>query len=65
MDPTGLQAYIIFNYNTTLAARSALGDGMTREEVASQLESLAAAIRTQDCAENMSPISTGILGELL
>jgi hypothetical protein len=42
---------------TTLAARLALGNGLSRGDVAMSLESLAAAIRTEDCAEDMSAIT--------
>jgi hypothetical protein len=49
----------LFEYNTTLAARVALGHGIDRETVAAVLHSLAEAIRTQDCAESMSPVSDG------
>lgn len=39
-----------------LASRCALGDGLDRETVAKVLEDEAYAIRTQDVAEDMSPI---------
>jgi hypothetical protein len=48
-----------FEYCTTLDARVALGHGMTRETVALILRSIADAIETQDCAEDMSPINDG------
>jgi hypothetical protein len=55
----------LFEFNATLAARIALGHGIDRETVAAILHSLADAIRTQDCAEDMSPVSDGnILAEL-
>jgi hypothetical protein len=50
------QAWPNFYLTTTLAARLALGNGLSRADVAISLESLAAAIRTQDCAEDMSAI---------
>jgi hypothetical protein len=49
----------LFEFNTTLAARVALGHGIDRETVAAILHSLAEAIRTQDCAESMSPVDDG------
>jgi hypothetical protein len=50
-------AWANFYLTTTLTARLALGNGLSREDVAGSLESLAAAIRTQDCAEDMSAIT--------
>jgi hypothetical protein len=49
----------LFEYNSTVAARIALGHGIDRETVAAILHSLADAILTQDCAESMSPIHDG------
>jgi hypothetical protein len=49
----------LFEYNTTLSARIALGHGLDRETVSAILHSLADAILTQDCAESMSPVSDG------
>lgn len=49
----------VFEYNSTLAARAALGHGISRDEIALSLESLAYAIRTQDVAESMYPIDDG------
>jgi hypothetical protein len=49
----------LFECNSTLEARIALGRGLDRETVAAILHSLAEAIRTQDCAESMSPVSDG------
>ncbi|HEX4399668.1 MAG TPA: hypothetical protein VH136_18660 [Trebonia sp.] len=46
-------------YNLTLAARVARGHGITAEEVAAVLRSLADAIETGDCAESMYPVSDG------
>lgn len=43
--------------STTFAARFALAAGISREDVARVLESLAYAIRTQDVAEDMSPLT--------
>ena len=43
--------------STTFAARFALGQGVDRELVAQILEALANAIRNQDVAEDMSPIT--------
>lgn len=51
-----VSALNLFEYNSTLAAKIALGHGVDRETVAMVLRSLADAIETQDCAENMSPI---------
>jgi hypothetical protein len=49
----------LFEYNSTLSARVALGHGLDRETVAAVLHTLADAILTQDCAESMSPIPDG------
>jgi hypothetical protein len=49
----------VFEFNSTLAARIALGHGIDRETVGAILHSLADAIITEDCAENMSPVSDG------
>jgi hypothetical protein len=49
----------LFEFNTTLSARVAIGHGIDRETVASVLRTLADAILTQDCAESMSPVSDG------
>jgi hypothetical protein len=54
----------MFSYNTTVAAKMALGEGIDRETVAALLHSLAEAIRTQDCAEDMSPIYDRTLSQL-
>jgi hypothetical protein len=54
----------IFNYNSTVAAKMALGEGIDRETVAACLRSLADAIETQDCAEDMSPIYDRTLSQL-
>jgi hypothetical protein len=48
-----------FEYCVTLDARLALGHGIDRETVAAILHSLAEAIRTQDCAENMDAVDDG------
>jgi len=53
---TSTETFLIFARMVGLASRCALGDGATREEVAQWLESEAYAIRTEDVAENMSPI---------
>jgi hypothetical protein len=45
-----------FEHYSTVAARLALGEGVSRETVAMSLRNLADAIETQDCAEDMSPI---------
>jgi hypothetical protein len=49
----------LFSYNISLAARMALGHGISNETVAELLEGMAAAVRTGDCAEDTSPISDG------
>jgi hypothetical protein len=49
-------AYELLNTAVDTAARLALGDGLSREEVGAVLDSLAYAIRTQDVAEDMSPL---------
>lgn len=49
----------LFEYNSTVAARIALGHGINRETVSAILHSLADAILTQDCAESMSPVDDG------
>lgn len=49
-------AYHILIRMVGLASRCALGDGLDRETVAKVLEDEAYAIRTQDVAEDMSPI---------
>jgi hypothetical protein len=52
------QAWPNFYLTTDLAARLALGNGLSREDVAQSLESLAAAIRDPgQVAENMEPIT--------
>ena len=53
---TANEAFLMLQRYTELAARTALGDGLDRDEVAQALETLANAIRTEDCAEDMSPI---------
>jgi hypothetical protein len=45
-----------FHHYSTVIARTALGEGVSREFVAHSLRTLADAIETQDCAEDMSPI---------
>jgi hypothetical protein len=50
------EAILMLQRSSELAARIALGDGITRQMVAIILHDLAAAIETQDCAEDMSPI---------
>jgi hypothetical protein len=54
---TASEAFLMLQRYSELAARTALGDGLDREDVALALETLAAAIRTEDCAEDMSPIT--------
>lgn len=49
----------LFNYNTTLAARLALGHGIDKETVAESLRSLAYAIETGDVAESMYAVDDG------
>lgn len=49
-------AYHILIRMVGLSSRCALGDGLDRETVARLLEDEACAIRTQDVAEDMSPI---------
>jgi hypothetical protein len=52
------QAWPNFYLTTDLAARLALGNGLSPEDVAGALESLAAAIREPgNVAEDMSPIT--------
>jgi hypothetical protein len=52
------QAWPNFYLTTDLAARLALGNGLSREDVAMSLESLAAAIRDpMSVAENTDPIT--------
>jgi len=50
------EAFLLFNRAAEVAARCALGDGLTRQSVAIALRDLADAIETQDCAEDMSKI---------
>jgi hypothetical protein len=57
--PTSLttsETYAILNRMLGLASRCALGDGLTRAEVAQALRDEAYAIETQDVAEDTSPI---------
>jgi hypothetical protein len=55
----------LLEFNSTLAARIALGHGIDRETVGACLRDLAYAIETQDVAEDMSPVGDGnILAEL-
>jgi hypothetical protein len=60
-------ASIMLQYQTTIAARTALGHGIHREEVARCLEDLAAAIRDPGTVpEDMNPIYTGnLISELV
>jgi hypothetical protein len=53
---TMTEAYLILTRSVGLAARCALGDGLSREEVFRVLTGEAQAILNQDCAEDMSPI---------
>jgi hypothetical protein len=55
MDPT--IAHLLLDRALAAASRIALGDGLSRDVVAESLEAEAYAIRTQDVAEDMSPIS--------
>ena len=49
-----------FANNATRLARLALGNGLTPDEVADELELLASAVRNPaSVAEDMSPIATG------
>jgi len=50
-------AFLLLHRGLEVAARCALGDGLTRHDVSEVLRSLAYAIETQDVAEDMSAIS--------
>jgi hypothetical protein len=50
-------AYLLLDRQLLVAARCALGDGLSRAEVGQALEALSVAIQTRDCAEDMSPLS--------
>jgi hypothetical protein len=53
---TDSEAFLILHRMTGLAARCALADGLSHEDVAQTLDDLAYAIRTGNVAEDMSPI---------
>lgn len=56
-----VDAYMLLNRGIDVAARCALGDGLTREEVAQALNTLAAAIADpSSVAEDMSPITVRV-----
>ena len=55
-DVTASEAHLLLDRVTGLAARTALGDGLSRNVVAQTLRELADAIEFQQCAEDMSPI---------